>query len=107
MATNEMVKMLTEKSVCDSPFAEKVCYDAGQEIFGFDSANINMVRKKSVIGTTIHRIQPVVTPSFLGGMGDKPKKRLIRLLIRREGHPPPPLSEGLDPPLVSQMTISS
>ena len=84
MGTNEMVKMLTEKSVCDSPFTEKVCYDAGQEIFGFDSANINMVRKKSVItpiGTAVHRILPVVTQS-LGGMGDKPKEHLIRLFIR-------------------------
>ena len=86
MGTNEMVNLLTEKSVCDSPFTEKVCYDAGQEIFGFDSANINMVRKKSVItpiGTAVHRMLPVVTQSFLEGVGDKPKKRLIRLFMRK------------------------
>ena len=81
-----MVNMLTEKSVCDSPFTEKVCYDAGQEIFGFDSANINMVRKMSVItpiGTAVHRILPAVAQSFLGGMGDKPRERLIRLFFRK------------------------
>ena len=86
MGTNEMVNLLTEKSVCDSPFTEKVCYDAGQEIFGFDSANINMVRKKFVItpiGTAVHRILPVVTQFFLEGVGDKPKKRLIRLFMRK------------------------
>lgn len=41
--TNDFVKMLTEKSVCGGGYSEKICYDIGEELFGFDSANINMV----------------------------------------------------------------
>ena len=35
--------MLTDKEVCGGGFSEKLCYDFGEELFGFDSANINMV----------------------------------------------------------------
>ena len=41
--THDLVKMLTEKSVCGGGVTEKICYDIGEELFGFDSANINMV----------------------------------------------------------------
>lgn len=44
MMTSELVKMLTEKSVCGGGVSEKICYDIGEELFGFDSANINMSR---------------------------------------------------------------
>lgn len=44
MMTRKLVQMLTEKSLCDGGFEEKVCYDLGQELFGFDSSNINMTR---------------------------------------------------------------
>lgn len=44
MLTNNLVNMLTEKSVCGGEFSEKICYDVGEELFGFDSANINMSR---------------------------------------------------------------
>ena len=43
MLTNSLIHMLTEKSVCGGEFSEKICYDVGEELFGFDSANINMV----------------------------------------------------------------
>lgn len=35
--------MLMEKEVCGGDFLEKVCYDFVEELFGFDSVNINMV----------------------------------------------------------------
>lgn len=35
--------MLTKKEVCDGGLSEKVCYDFAEELFGFDSANVNMV----------------------------------------------------------------
>lgn len=41
--TNELTQMLTEKEVCDGGLSEKVCYDFAEELFGFDSANVNMV----------------------------------------------------------------
>lgn len=44
MMTNELVQMLTEKEVCGGDLSEKVCYDFAEELFGFDSANINMSR---------------------------------------------------------------
>ncbi|KAJ7377380.1 hypothetical protein OS493_029740 [Desmophyllum pertusum] len=44
MMTNEFVTMLTDKEVCGGGFSEKLCYDFGEELFGFDSANINMSR---------------------------------------------------------------
>ena len=41
--TNELTQMLTKKEVCDGGLSEKVCYDFAEELFGFDSANVNMV----------------------------------------------------------------
>ena len=41
--THKLVQMLTEKSLCNGGIEEKLCYDVGQELFGFDSSNINMV----------------------------------------------------------------
>lgn len=43
MMTNELTQMLTKKEVCDGGLSEKVCYDFAEELFGFDSANVNMV----------------------------------------------------------------
>ena len=43
MMTNELVQMLIEKEVCGGDLSETVCYDFAEELFGFDSANINMV----------------------------------------------------------------
>ena len=43
MMTNKLVQMLTEKEVCGGDLSEKICYDFAEELFGFDSANINMV----------------------------------------------------------------
>ena len=87
MATNEMVKMLTEKSVCDSPFAEKVCYDAGQEIFGFDSANINMVRKSDRYN---HPQDSTRRHAILLGRDGWQAKKTPNKVINQEGGPPPP-----------------
>lgn len=43
MLMNNLVYMLIEKLVCGGEFLEKICYDVGEELFGFDSVNINMV----------------------------------------------------------------
>ena len=53
MMTSDLVRMLTDKGVCGGGISEKLCYDFGEELFGFDSANINMV---SINNTTLIRI---------------------------------------------------
>lgn len=43
------MKLLTKHGICDGKLTEKFCYDAGQNVFGFDSNNINMTRVPAII----------------------------------------------------------
>lgn len=42
--THELAQILTDESICGSGVSDNLCYDIGQELFGFDSSNLNMVR---------------------------------------------------------------
>ena len=68
--TNELTQMLTEKEVCDGGLSEKVCYDFAEELFGFDSANVNMVWIHSFM-TTLSLGQSVLREPVAVGFCEK------------------------------------
>lgn len=43
------MRLLTKHGICDGKLTEKFCYDAGQNVFGFDSMNINITRVPAII----------------------------------------------------------
>lgn len=43
------MKLLTKHGICSGKLTEEFCYDAGQNLFGFDSSNINMTRVPAII----------------------------------------------------------
>lgn len=43
------MRLLTKHGICNGKLTEKFCYDAGQNVFGFDSKNINVSRIPAIV----------------------------------------------------------